>query len=375
MIATQENNTSSAPSVCVSHISAFRYFMWSSNDKRLCWPVEPASNLQIPPERSPSAAEAKQFIDELGVGFGELHILVSSKSARRWSHGITPHYTSENYSPQSFWQIDYSGADVYITSPELTFLQLASELDFIDLVAAGNALCSAFRYDPLAVGGVINRYDCGEKPWTTPRQLEAFAARHPSVHGSKCALRALRYVYPGSLSPKESGIAMACGMPYKLGGYSLGSIKMNQKISIFIDKDLQGRRWYQDRIPDIVITARGVDGLTHVTGVDYDPWSTHGSEDRIASDAIRRNQIATVDSLNHITITTPQVMNYALFDSCMNEIRRTLHVRKGPRMGSSLSEESRRLKRAQAEKHHMELWEQVIRSSRPFGAAVNRFTR
>lgn len=366
------------PIVCISHQSALRFFMSTPNDARICWPVKAVSRElapELPPRKAPSAAEAETAMAELAVGFNELHVLVSSEEGRRRSTGLIPHCTSAILEADAFYQIDSSLIEAYVTSPELTYLEIAGSSDFIATVAAGCALCSAYRYEPTAWGGVVNRNDTGEPPWTSPQRLERFLRRRMDARGASRGLAALQYVYENAWSPKESGIALVCGLPFRYGGYSLGLVHMNPKLSIFVGQDGYGHRRYRERIPDIVITATGTDGARHTTGIDYDPWSTHGSHDRIVSDTLRRNQIATVGSLSHITITTEQAMHYGLFETSIDEVRRTLRVRKGPRFASGITEEEKVLKTAKTNRQRKELWERVVKSSDLFGADVGWGTR
>lgn len=211
--------------------------MSTRNDGRTCWPAEGVDAhgklLRLPPPVAPSASVLKKAIAELGVGFRELHILVATKSGRRYSPCVTPHVTTAQIPTRCFLQVDAFGFEAYVTSPELTFLQIAATGDLLDAIAAGNALCSAYRFDTAALGGVVNRYDCGEAPWTTPRNLEMFAKLYSDLPGARRALQALKYVYEGARSPKESGIALACGLPHRMGGYALGTVTLNPAYAIY----------------------------------------------------------------------------------------------------------------------------------------------
>lgn len=360
------------PVICISHVSALRYFMSSRNDSRLCWPVAPfelamQTALRLPPPNAPSARTLSLASEQFGMGFDELHFLVADNTQRRRLRGAVPHSCNVALPASAFWQIDADGIQAFVTSPDLTFCQLAAGANELDAIAAGNALCSDYRFEPAALGGVVNRHDSGEGPWTSPGNLKAFVTQHSELHGSRRALNAVKYVYAHARSPKESGIALACGLPYRLGGYALGRVQMNPSVSIFAGVNQYERRVYQERIPDIIVVSKGTDGLPHTTGIDYDPWSTHGSRERIASDIMRRNQIASAGLFTHITLTTEQIMNYALFSTGMDEIRRSLRVRKGPRFGRAVTDVERRHRELKAEGLHYSLWEKAVRSSKVYG--------
>lgn len=360
------------PVVCLYGVSALRFYMSARNDGRACWKM-PASDYRrsrLPPTKGPSATAGRRALEQLGCGFKDLHVLVGSQGGKRHSRGLITHCSSAKLPSSAFYKVEASGIDAYVTSPELTFALMGCSCDELALIAAGNALCSVYRYEPSARGGVVNRLDCGEDAWTSRKKLESFARKHPEIRGSGRALKALRYVYDGARSPRESGIALISDLPHRLGGYALGSIMMNPSLTIFVGLDRYGHRRYVKRLPDIIVTANAPDGTVRATGIDYDPWSTHGEEERAFSDILRRNQIATVSSLTHITITSNQANNYLLFKTTMGEVRRSLHVRKGPRFGRKTSQAERNLRKAQMESARYQLWERLIRTSELFGGDV-----
>ncbi len=106
-----------------------------------------------------------------------------------------------------------------VASPELLFLELASELSIHRLILLGLQLCSHKPGEP-------------HKAITTKKKLETFLADTSGYRGHRKAIRALKYVENGSASIMESLVYMILALPNNLGGYGLNGAALNQKIEI-----------------------------------------------------------------------------------------------------------------------------------------------
>jgi len=242
-----------------------------------------------------------------------------------------------------------------VVSPELAYIQLAAMSDDVGTVWVGNALCSDYRVDDFALGGVVFRADENDTALTSVAQLHRYAESLPDgFSGKDRALRMLKYVHDGARSPMESGLVMVFELPLRLGGYSLGKVTLNKVQAVFRGIGRRGDRRYARRYPDIRIVAVGSKGL-RVAGVDYDAESTHCGELRRQSDAIRRNQLTTVDSMRHFTLEKFQVMQYERFIDEVDNIRRSL----GRRRNATTAHMERLLPRTR-----FELWERVLCGAR-----------
>lgn len=76
---------------------------------------------------------------------------------------------------------------VFVSCPELCFVQLAQSLPFHELVRAGNVLCGRFYLDA-GKGGELGR----REPLTSKRRIEAFIRANPGIKGVKEARRRSR---------------------------------------------------------------------------------------------------------------------------------------------------------------------------------------
>ena len=117
--------------------------------------------------------------------------------------------------------------DIYVSSPEFTFLQMARRLELVPLIALGMELCGTYRREALN-GETL--YD--QPALTTPKDLGAFLNKVGSVHGAKRARRALSYVAPNSASPLETSVYLLLCLPYRLGGYNFPRPVLNAGIRL-----------------------------------------------------------------------------------------------------------------------------------------------
>ena len=114
---------------------------------------------------------------------------------------------------------------VFVSCPELCFVQLAQSLSFHELVRAGNVLCGRFYLDA-GKGGELGQ----REPLTSKRRIEAFLRANPGIKGVKEARRALPWVTEGAASPPEAFLAMVFGLPYRYGGFQLSDLAVNRRL-------------------------------------------------------------------------------------------------------------------------------------------------
>ena len=203
-----------------------------------------------------------------------------------------------------------------------------------ETIYIGHALCSAYRIDETALGGISHR-EGKDKPLTSAASLARFLDTVPGFCGSAKARRALAYVRDNARSPMESALAMGFGLPVHFGGFGLGEIRLNQPIRLFDGND-SGSRRFVTRIPDLTISARGRDGARRSVLVDFDADSVHASRKGLAKDAARRNQMATINVATHISLSTAQVLEFRSYAHAAEQIRIVLQ-RQSPLRASAKS--------------------------------------
>lgn len=124
--------------IALSHTSALRYLRSQSEIKRLS-PSKTPSAFGISRYDAPRLA---QRFD--AVGDGTVHVLVTEQRRRRSISSVTCHL-AEKIPPNGFTHIE---GDIFCSSPELCFLQMARVLPLLQLIKLGFELCGCYALAP-----------------------------------------------------------------------------------------------------------------------------------------------------------------------------------------------------------------------------------
>jgi len=161
---------------------------------------------------------------------GTVDVLVFDAAARRQSKRIRCRLWSGNIPAGAF----FKDGDVCVSSPEFTFLQMASQLSMAKLIALGCELCGIYVLLPKnrRHPGAIDDHPKRIAPLTNIEKLSAFLAQATGANGILKAQRALRYIAEGSKSPMETMTYLLLCLPPKLGGYGLPRAVLNPEIPL-----------------------------------------------------------------------------------------------------------------------------------------------
>ena len=168
-----------------------------------------------------------------GVGGRELggRIVLDHAAGVRDGHCLRSPYSGSAYPAGSFVKLPVEGfGAVCCSSPELTFLQIAVKHTLLETVYMGYALCSSYRIDADAENGIALR-EGDDEPLTSVARIGQYLAKVDGTYGSAKARRALAYVRDGSISPTESAMAMALGMPRRFGGFAAGDVVLGENVA------------------------------------------------------------------------------------------------------------------------------------------------
>lgn len=297
----------------VSHKSALEYWRSIASDAGAARQACRAGGL---PAKAPSASEVRAVQRACCRAMSApLHVL-SHDGRRGRSDNLVVHQLSE-IPGGSLRRVDAPGLEggVFVTSPELTFIQVSGMLDFPHAVHLGFELCGTYAPDESQPFGVR-----GRQPLTTPEKLAAFRAKAAHVRGSAQARSALPYVLANSASPRESTLAMLATLPYARGGSMLAQPVMNSAVA-------PGKR------------HQGITGKSHFrcdllwpeqnVVVEYDSTLCHTGAERIARDASRRNALEAM-GLTVVTATWRQVANYQEYNRFVKILAGHLRTRIRP---------------------------------------------
>lgn len=245
--------------IVLSHISALEYWQ------------KPRSV----PHVNKQATHVKKLITEkpalqsvlptclLGVS-QPFHALVSEETFRLRNKHLNTHTWKH---PLYKGDVFHAGQDVFVSSPELCFMQLASSLSLPELIKVGFELCGY--------------YDGLRQPHTSVARLNSFVIKHKGAPGTKKALKALPYIIDNSASPMETKLAMLLTLPFKMGGYNFAKPLLNERIKKGTeDGSTLGKYYYVDLLwPD------------HRVVLEYDSNEHHATIEGHVRDSIREVEL------------------------------------------------------------------------------------
>lgn len=238
-----------------------------------------------------------------------LHVIVPSQAARSRCGKVACHVSSATFPRGSFIRI---ARNVLASSPELCFVQMASELSLPALIRLGFELCGT--YGVATVGKADFRF---ERPFTTPARLARFLDKAANMPGTVKARKALKHLVAGSASPMETTLAMLLCLPLRMGGYALPQPRMNHAVNprgrsrLAVDD----KCYYCDLIWPNANIALEYDGREH-----------HGTVNKMADDATRRNNLLD-RGVSVLTVTTRTVRNLIELDHIARTLSRQLGFR------------------------------------------------
>ena len=153
-----------------------------------------------------------------------LNIMVPSSSLRTRGKMFISHVMPKELPCGSFKQFS---DDIFITSPELTFLLAARELSVAELAVLACDLCGIYYYDPYSEMGQSSR-----EPITSTEEISFYLNRVKKFPGLKKARVAVRFAMDRSNSPMESKIAALGATRYMYGGFSLEKPQLNYMVKL-----------------------------------------------------------------------------------------------------------------------------------------------
>lgn len=222
---------------------------------------------------------------------------------------------------------------LYVVSPELCFLQMASLLDVDNLVFVGCELCGIYRYaaesseTPKYWGGG-NRDAGGSKslpkikPLVGLSLIQSFLRKCHDVKGKRKAQRAASYITPNAASPMEYMLAQFLRLPYMLGGYGLPEMDLNREIPLGRYAGKLTRK--QALIPDLYWPQARLD-------VEYLSTTHHASRKDLAKDAERSNALGHL-GIRVVGVTWEQFASIKNMDAVALAIGKHLKKRFRPRL-------------------------------------------
>jgi hypothetical protein len=204
---------------------------------------------------------------------------------------------------------------VFVTSPALTFLHMASALSVARAARLAFELAGTY-----ALGGSVQGRDClyDQTPLTCVADLRSSVGSLPAgTRGRSHALHALRFALDGAASPRESDLVLLLCLPRPLGGYGLPFPELNRRIDLDSRARSIARRSYC--LADLYWEEAGIDVEYH--GADF-----HTGLSRLESDAGRQAALESM-GVKVIGVSNAQFEDLSALDGIASMLAQRLHVR------------------------------------------------
>ena len=153
-----------------------------------------------------------------------LDILVPSHGRTFKSGLVTCHLCTHDVPPEGFRRLT---DHIYISSPELTFVQMGTLLTDTQLALVGMMLCGKYSIAPNQDRSLIER-----KPVSTLESLNAMVDACDGMRGVSVARRAIDMCVEKSRSPRESVLLLLLCCKRSMGSYELVRPDINRSINL-----------------------------------------------------------------------------------------------------------------------------------------------
>ena len=331
---------------CLSYFSAFNLLMSSSRPFDSSLAANAMVRVPLVPESTPGAAMER----ELAVYYGllpeiqgvrphresnsKVDLLIRDVNSASTRANVALHICNSKVLPSMLLPID-TDLKGFVTSPEFTYLQVASKLDFIGTILAGSALCSDYFLNQNGHGGVSQRQN---GPLTSRAVIAKFLATQGRKRGIVPAKRALQHIVEKARSPREASLALLLCLPYNLGGFNLGTVELNRPIEL---ENRYGEKI--TRIPDLTIQLKDKRQKRATVLLDYDPAVTHSGVQKITRDLDRENELVTGVQRPHFSVSGEMLKSFESVQGLVRQIRESTGITARDTTMSDLEERQREL--------------------------------
>lgn len=256
------------------------------------------SNKQKAPKRFDTATIG--YLANIDIVSLPLHGTTSSKY-KPTSISIC-HYRPTNYPKGALYKIQ---DNLFISSPELTLVEMAAELSLPETAALISEFCGLYSPSDEAEHGMFNR-----EPLTTLDKLAAFLETCPGTRGLTNAKAAIKFAFENSRSPMETAAALIFSLRPLRGGYSLGKPDVNTRIAL--DKKTRKDAGVDALMPDLLWPDAKV-------CVEYDSTEFHSSDERANIDSQRKNALLAA-GYQVVTLTARQLYDVEQTDVVARQV-------------------------------------------------------
>lgn len=229
-----------------------------------------------------------------GILKGDIDLLIPNNAVQHNLQGYKFHRIKYKIPKGSFLKLD---ENIYISSPEFMFCQLAETCSWEQLALIGMEICGRYSIDPQDSGNFVN--NC--MPITTPKKISNYIKLlkkdNSYIHGLRNAEFVATLLSSNSYSPQESRLFIILTAPHKVGGFGIKNLVLNQSVSLSKESvEICG----QDIIfPDISNPDKRI-------AIEYDSDTFHDDTNQNRRDKLRINALKH-DKWNVFNFVTSQI--------------------------------------------------------------------
>lgn len=204
-----------------------------------------------------------------------LDLLISNHTGIHSSKQINFKFSGAKFPFGSFVKFKNN---IYISSPELLFFQLASVLNETKLFLLGLEFCGKYSISKDSPNGFVTNIN----PLTTPEKinnyLKLLSKENKYLPYMSIAKKVAKELKSNSASPQESRLFIKLCLPRKYGSYGARGFVFNKQIKL-------SQRSY-DILGQTTIKPDLVNGTTKVA-IEYDSSAFHDNADQNTKDKLR----------------------------------------------------------------------------------------
>lgn len=275
------------------------------------------------PKITPRSADALR--DQLEIK-GHIHLVVGRRNSRRRTAEVCSHIWHGPIPDGLICDLDDG---IYVSGPEIIFMQMASVLDPIELMQLGYELCGSYACSPVPGNPARPTH----RPVTSVERLRFVCDLCRGITGYKNANRVLKYLANGSRSPMESQVATVLCLPKHAGGLGCNPPLLNHKI--YLDDTARAICNKSHLIMDMYFTDVGIN-------FEYKGRGSHEGLEKQISDDLRSNALLHHD-IETINLWSRSAYDEAQIRSLVEIVkRRQSRRRQDKREDSAVTKERRR---------------------------------
>ena len=313
--------------IVISHISALDFWRRFRGDCRHLQRVHRPEAMIRPVHIGAGLRDELRALGFSATPESPVDLLFYRDGLRSESRLVRAHATARLLPPDSLVRLSDR---VLISSPELTFAQVAKDYPFEQLAMLGSELCGAYRVldddgSPLPLPG--------ERPPLSTAADIADTIKRLGLGPRTTAARAARYLFDNARSPMEVKVALLLSLPKRMGGLGLPRPVLNPSFRL----SPQAHALYPHNPCHLDLFWP-----TALLDVEYDGVDAHPAEAH-AKDVARTSALM-LDGMEVITLTKAQVYDEHRFLAVAEIIAKRLH-RELPALTPSFGMAHARLRR------------------------------